>query len=752
MRRLPFVSLSVFVFVLLLVAPRIAAAAGPYAIPPGCEELVSELLERGLGPDAVRNVNIERDHIIVSTKAPDYATLFIFHPQDRALRDTNRTWIAPGVALECFEAAERRPCTQADLERWRASGQRLALARARLHHVIWTIEVGGVEAGGGVEPTPRSGRRSDQIIFIVVLALSLALVVFEYRREHGCEAVRSGPPRAVEWLGVAIALLVLVACSRGFTWPWPMHEHNSFVARAECAIDERCVSDPAAAWSPTSLHVYGVVLSGFGLGRPVAWLSWLSITSLALSVVALVLVWALARRLTLELGRPDLAPWAGLLAAGVLAVHPVHWRLAGSGSMWPLALVGALAAALAGLWAARQRETWAAALGWCCAAGWFSLVLGGNVVLLTSAVLVGLAPLAWTRIELDRAGLRRAVLVAVPALVCLVVLVESDLRYGLERAAAVESGDYGLRQVIHEYQPLLLEPQISTRVWAPLLLLSLAWLLPISTSSAGAGWIARGRLLVPILILWGVPHMFLGVAAGDLLDYGYPVGFINHHWELVGSAVLVGLGGAWALGFGLARARPSAPQRWAGLATLGVCLLGLALGPCAPEGWRFATQPSVVERELAALESVLPDLPEHDRLIVAPRILETIDGVQHRGDPIEVVFPVESYREAMRGRGRAPQRVDDFRGLEEEPVGEGERVLIYVGTSLRSYVRAEIAANVVPPELERSELTRLRWQYRLEPVLEFELPTAQHEAATMRLGADLSPTVTLGFHWLVPNR
>jgi hypothetical protein len=101
----------------------------------------------------------------------------------------------------------------------------------------------------------------------------------------------------------------------------------------------------------------------------------------------------------------------------------------------------------------------------------------------------------------------------------------------------------------------------------------------------------------------------------------------------------------------------------------------------------------------------------------------------------------------QRGIPSAPI-VEADRFLEREP-RPGERVLLYLGVTLRSFLKSEIAADVVPPDLERPALARLRSRYRLEPVHEFQIETAQHPAISMRLAADRTPSVKLGFYWLV---
>jgi hypothetical protein len=736
------------VLALWLLVGQTAWAGKRSMIPPGREAVIRELIERALASDPHPTFRIDRDRIhvtanVVAADGLEAPRFVIFHPEVEPHGELGES-LAPGVVIECGPAAEPRRCDPAERERWRASAEALARERDPVAAEIWQIEESGVDSRSvaGQPSAPdlgldRVGMLLGLLGGLIVLGLESRSPTRSRRRLH-----------AFEWLGLLGLLVVFVACTIHYTSPWPLHEHNSFVARADCAIDERCLDDPAAAWSPTSLHGYGLILAGFGLGSIGPWLSWLVGVSVALSVIVVVMVWGLTRRVVVELGYPDLARPAALLAAAVLCVHPVYWRLAGAASFWPLALIGLLGAALAGLWASSRSDIGAATLGWTVAACSFAFACGGNVVLLTLTPLALLAPLCWMRSRAaSRPGLR-LVIVGSIASVMLGLLIVSDVRYGLARAAgSVAASDYPIRKLLREFDPLLFDARMSAWIWAPLIVAALAWTIPAARArlpEPASIDVHPLRLLAPIGYAWVVPHLFLGVAASELIGSGYPVGFINHHWELVGSAVAVGLGSAWVLGWWSTRAG----QRWQSPACVGVVVVALLLGPCAGEGWRMATGELVVERELAALQRHFPALPEHDRLIVAPRILEVIDGVSHRGDPIEVVFPIVAYQRAMRGLGREPALVDELDTLARRAPDANERVLVYVGTSLRSFLPAEIAAGVVPDGLERAPLLRLRDRWVLEPVLEFELRTEQHEAVSMRLGADRAPVIELGFYWL----
>jgi hypothetical protein len=717
-------------------------------IPPGRETVIRELIERALGAEPRPTFRIDRDRIHVAPRGLEPPRFVIFHPEVEPHGEVGES-LAPGVVIECGPAKQPRRCEPDEREPWRASAEALARERDPLAAEIWQIEESGVESrpvvvGGQPSRAPDLGL--DRALLLFGMLGGLALVGLEWRSPTRA----SRRLHAFEWIGLLGLLALFVGCTVHSTSPWPLHEHNSFVARADCAIDERCLDDPAGAWSPTSLHGYGLVLGAFGLGPIDPWLSWLVRVGVALSVIVIVLVWGVTRRLVFELGHPELARFAALLAAALLSVHPVHWRLAGAATLWPLALIGLLGAALAGLWASRRSEIGAAALGWSVAAASFALACGGNVVLLTLTPLALLAPVCWTRQRLaDRPWLRLAIVGSVASTV-LGLLIASDVRYGWARASSVAGNDYPIGKVLHEFHPLLFDARVSPLVWAPLALLALAWVVPKARAllpEPESVDLHPLRLLAPIAWAGIVPHLFLGVAAGELIGSGYPVGFINHHWELVLSAIAVGLGSAWLLGWWWTRGG----RRFAVPACVAMVALALLLGPQAREGWRLATGELVVERELAALQQHFPELPEHDRLIVAPRVLPVIDDVPHMGDPIEVVFPIVAYQRAMRELGREPPPVDDLDQLARRPPDSNERVLIYVGTSLRSFLPAEIAAGVVSDGLERPPLVRLRDRWVLEPALEFELPTEQHEAASMRLAADRSPVIELGFYWLRPR-
>lgn len=762
----------------MLLIPTWARAGKHSMIPPGQEQRIRAFVDEGIDVaraagelpiplDQVVDIHIERDRVSLilhphaPPRGPEVPQIVLFHPE--AMPEDAAGIAAPGVLLRCSSPAGSRICEPAEAAPWLALAGRLADARAPVAELVWQLDEQDMPATtSSTSAAPgRSLAWVDRGVAITLALLGLALAWF------GGRAGRR-TPAAIRWpelLGLLLLLLVFVGATLQFTSLLPLHEHNSFIARSDCAIDDLCLADPASAWNLTTLHVYGLVLSLVPY-RAVA----LSGVSLACSVLVLVLLWALARTLMRALGRPELGAVAGLSAVAVLACHPVSWRLAGSASFWPWALAWSLAAALAGLWASQavaseDRPTRSAgALAWVVAAGCLAIACGGNFVLLTLGACLPLAPCCWTPAwssEADsrwRAALIRAGVLGVAAIGLFALVASADYVAGYARAFG-ESGlddSVTLVEMWRRFNPLLLDGRISTRVWALPMLLSLAWLWP---SAASRGRLHALRTLAPLVYAWLVPAAFLGLAAGEVVGSGYPVGFINHHWELCFTALWTGLGVAWIVD-ALERRRPlrsllgrwgerlPAAMRWSVVLPTTLALVALLLGPRAIEGWRMATGERVLERELLALEAAFAQLPEHDVLVVPPRQLEPTTDAPTQWDPLEVVFPAGSYAHAMRERGLEPGQIIELDRLGSQPPVPGARVLFYMGSSLRSFQPHEIEAGAVDDGLERPPLLRLRDEWTLELVYEFVLRGEQHEAISQRLGADRRPELELGFYWL----
>lgn len=730
--------IAIVLAIAALLSPS-AWAGNRSMIPPGQEQRIREFVEAGLGaleldgPVAIA-IAIDRDRIHVSVADQLDGRLTLFHPSVE-LEDS----IGPAMVLAC----EPGPCTTATRERWQLAIPDLTEARERVADDVWIVEESGARSYGFAvgSPEPRV-QWVDRLGAIAAALAGLGLVVVGLARPRAPAAAR------VRWIELAVFVVlaaVLVIATKTFTAVLPLHEHNSFIARISCALDPRCLDD--SAWSATTLNTYSLLLAAVP-ARSAAFAH----LSLALSVVDLALLWGLGRVTMRALGQPRLGAVAGLSAAGVLAIHPVFWRLSGSASFWPWTLAWALGACLAALWASCERldgrSPWICALGWLVAAVALAMACGGNLVCLTLGVLLVVAPLGWAHSGEGPGDRWRGVAIAVVALASFAVLVAADYHAGVLRAFGEDgvTGERSLREVLIHQVPLLARPSLSTLVWLLPAALAFAWLR--RTESATRHPL---RVLAPLLATWWLPASYLNVAAGEPVGSGYPVGFINHHWELTFAALWVGLGVAWMVG-AIERRWPDAalgpiPAPVAAVAGLG--LAALATIPLAREGWRMAMGTRVNERELVAIEAAFPDLPDHDVLVIAPSILEPIPGAGRRGDPIEVQFPLAVYDAAMRASGREPALVVPMDNL--PPPRPGDRYLLYLGAALRSFQPQEIEAGLVPDGFERPTLLRLRDAWTLEVVHEFRIRTEQHEAISNRLAADRVPEIELGFYWMHPR-
>jgi hypothetical protein len=274
--------------------------------------------------------------------------------------------------------------------------------------------------------------------------------------------------------------------------------------------------------------------------------------------------------------------------------------------------------------------------------------------------------------------------------------------------------------------------------------------MPVSPG-ARRDWLAPLRL-VPLLYAWVIPCAFLGISAGEIIGSGYPVGFINHHWDLWLTALAAGLGTAFIVALldrhPLQGLIPTSLS-WSLALPSALVLLAALWGPRLDEGWKMATGERVLERELVALEAAFEQLPEHDLLIVAPQVLEPTTDAPTQWDPLEVLFPKGFYNAAMRARGLEPAQIVELDKLPEPR--PGPRVLLYVGSSLRSFQPHEIAAGAVPDDLDRPVLRAMHDAWEFEPVYEFVLETQQHPEISQRLGADRASEIGLGFYRLRPR-
>lgn len=264
-------------------------------------------------------------------------------------------------------------------------------------------------------------------------------------------------------------------------------------------------------------------------------------------------------------------------------------------------------------------------------------------------------------------------------------------------------GDLGARFAPrHFVDHALFDPRVSPFGFG-LLVVAGAWL------GRRTGWALASALAV----LSALP------ALGEPLEVGFPVALLHGFPLVVLAAPLVAF--AWV----------SVPTK---LRALPVALLVLS-APTAIEAWSLELP--AVTREQRAIELALPSLPPHRRLVIAPEILEPMRQ-RWDGDPIEVRFPVGFYR--AHGFDAEIVHLDDF--LEEAPP-DAEDTLIYIGTSLVSFHPSEID-DEVRSDPRRPILRRL--DASLEPISTFQLSTRSHRWMLMRVAADTSATIELGFH------
>lgn len=511
-------------------------------------------------------------------------------------------------------------------------------------------------------------------------------------------------------LGVLLAGFVVAAVL--VPVPVDLHEHLSFLARADCAVTLECDSDPRGpAWGAPAFHVYGVLLRLFPYRTPVP-----GMVSLAVTVGALILLYALVLRLVEPARGPKTAWRLAFTSVAVLVVNPAFLRVSVAGSLWPYAMVCLLAAGVALLDALREGRATSAG----CSSAWFTLAILGNRSFLLLVPLALLAPLCWRR---DSRRPRPAVWLAVAAPP---VLLHAELAEGVRELVqrvgqrAMELSD--LRQA----QAILAEPGVT-----PLPVVLAFWLgVPVALRV----W----RRSLPLLFALGALLPVMGMQGGTLLGADYPVAFLNYFPTLFFQAPVAALG-VEVLG-------SATPARVRSHVPVGFVLLALAFLPWCRDGVELLVRRRVVEREFLFIVRHLPHLPPHDHLVVGDGLQPAL--AKSNGDPVEVWFPVEEYRYVRRSAGEhrsSVLRVDKLAVTHLEG-----RVLFYLGSAMRSFTRGETAAGYAAAG-DRPALLEVKRRFHLEPVITVDLETEQHPSVGARLGGDLHPTVTLGFYWLSPR-
>ena len=696
----------------IMAARRAAAVEAPIGtfIPPGKEAVVRGVVERSLESagrsGTAYSAFIDRDvvRLRVPLDAADEVELVVEKPGIEPLPEHGRA-IASNVAIRC-----KKPCTDAQLAEHQPLAEALARERDLVAEDLWGVRYDAPKSVGW----PRAVTWG--VAGYAVLWLGFALlggVKAWWRREPG-------------WQQMVLCALLLAFVALVFSEPnrMPLHDHNSFVGRSDCAYDPDCDHDPRGpAWGSPTFHVYGALLHL--LPYRVANLSLLSI---ALSLATVVLLYAFVRLLFERFERRAEGRRVALWAVAFLVFNPLFLRLAVAGTFWPYAMVCVLGAAVALLYTL-EAEGFDGVLAAACL---LALALTSSYALLPLAVMFFAAPLAWRRGR-PAGSLKWSLplgLAVVAGFVAPHVEQVARTAFGGDESVLGPASGLAAKALAMVGSFHLTAYDLRLASWPVAVLVTVGLWCVVRSS----------RQLAPVAVALVVVHAFLSLWA-DPIAPTYPVGFINHFYSLYFLAFFAACGADW-LWQRLPRGR-----RISGTAVMAV--LPLAFLPCAGEALAFLRGERVLERELSALSGAFEELPEHDVLVVPPVILKYHEGLPRDGDPVEAFFPKGEYRYVSRLLGRDPAPTIDLERFLEEPSGiEGKRVLLYVGSTLRTFQPAEIAAGVVPESLERPLLLRARERYLLEPARTFRLRTAQHPSIIMRLGADRVADIEVGFFWV----
>ncbi len=701
---------TVWFWLLLASHAGVAAAstAGEF-IPPGKEPVVVALVRAALasvgGTAPAWSARVERDVIRVSLSAGEaHAAEVVLGRPGSSLPSQGGTAVGDDVVLACAGA-----CGRATVERWTPLAKALGEARDRVAPELWVVT--------GRE---NSGHGWPQWVSLVLAAAGFGWLLVDslLRRRRDARAAAVDPRRRPGWQWVSLAVLLgaFAVMALAGTSAMPLHDHNSFVARSDCALDPACDVDPRGpAWAAPAFHVLGAVFRAF------PYTVTLTVhVGLLLTVASLLLLDALIRAVGERFDAQRAAERVGLWTVALLVFHPVFARVAVGATFWPWALCTLLGAALAGARAAsRGRHDAALACG-----SLLGLALSSNYVMLPVATAVLVAMVCWRG---EPGAWRRALVVLAVAGTFAAPSVATAFETAVGRGGEGTLGGLATLpgRMLASFHSLFLDPSMTS--------------LPVvaCTVLGGVVALARFRMFAPALVALVSVHGFLSLWAEPLAST-YPVGFIDHFYELYFVALLAaaGLEAVWS----------RAPARQRHRAAAGLAAACLAFLPTTRDALDLFHGTRVLERELAALDAAFDELPPHDTLVVPPVLQDQLPGSPRRSDPVEAFFPRGAYRAAMLRRGLAPANVVELdRWMASGPSAD-ERTLVYVGTTLSTFLLSEIEASVVPPNLERPLLTQLRGRYALRPVVVFDVETAQHAAIAMRLAADRERAVEVGFY------
>jgi hypothetical protein len=481
-----------------------------------------------------------------------------------------------------------------------------------------------------------------------------------------------------------VALLAILALTLVVPDAGPLHDHLTFTARSDCARSPDCDQDRPGFLRP-AYHLLEPIYRVLPYRSATLWG-----VSLAFAMLALLLQHATLRRL---LSDRDPRGRAALLATLLTGLSPALMRISVSHSWYPLVTALLWLAAFLCLFAV-ERGGWAR---WLAAS--IAVALAGTTAVssVPTALLLGAAAVFSAR-ERSKAWPMLAAFVFVVAQAQSFFGGGDAMGERLNPSIWLDTGAYFDPRAVPAALPFL--------------------------ALAGALIFARGRAWVGVALGLSVIAMLPTV---DHTEQGYP--FLSI-FPLV------------HLSMALAAAAIVTAYRWKKPAGAVLLAALVVTSFTADEAIGLLRVPRPLASELTGLEASWSTLPAHRRLVIPPEHFPALDGVDLGGDPVEARFPRGFYLEAMRARGMPNPEIIPF----DWWIAEGaptEETLVYLGSGFQTFLPNEIEAGAPP---ERPMLTRARDRLDFEPVHTFEVPTDNHPFASMRLGADRVPAVTVGFY------
>lgn len=731
------------------------ARRGAWVITADGAARVEQDLKRALGP-SLGDVRIDRDRVVVQLSTDSPVTLTLPPPPRSPHCQPAPCPAALRTALVALVAARPRWGRRL-APRPRRGGRRAPAPQVRRGPQALTptdaaTQVDARAAGedrGALDAAPPAlstqapptdpdvpARRA---LTWALLALVAALGVRRLHRDLlAALAVPGGGRRVVGRLvataGLAVALLRLPSAGG-------LHDHLSFVGRWSCAAGPACDRTGMGAWGEPAFHLHGLLarlggLFGDTLIHAERWSALLSAASVWLLAGT---VSALARQagvIAQGAGR------VGLLAAWLLALHPLWQRVAVAGTFWPAAMCLLLASAWWGL-RAEETDDHGDRVG---AALCLALACLSSRVLLLGAPLLLLVPLwpkapdrRWTAPDPERAtsAVPRppkrvgGLLIGAAALAYVLALVAPHLSAIAARGASSTLPAGGPLAWVEGLTTAIAGDVGFTPSLQPMTLTALG-LLGLPAAWLGLRGAQRLGLLAAFAVVLALDHMAPDLAVGwpTRAIHGWPSLYL---WCALAAPVLAGLATWTELRFGRA-------------AIAGV-IAAVALGwvGCGDAWLLWSVEPPLAV-EARRLRAEAHALPSCDVLLVPPVTLGPAPALRGGADPVEGHLPMEDLRRLW--GDRAPQVTDlSEAALRRLPAwrADGRTVCAYQSVTQQSFLRAELRRQGHASVTARPALVEARRRARWTSVRTWTVPTAQDPRAAQRVAGDRSPAVEVGW-------